>query len=112
MTDVTMCQIIHRCQYIAIGLHRASGVYLGRKEHIVNALKELNLNAVGTFEKTFYRMRGLGTCVLQENMGSDLIRRVGCGWRWWASEVGKTTREKNELWERKQVAFTKGIWQD
>lgn len=30
----------------------------------------------------------------------------------WASEVGKTTREKDELWERKQVAFTKAIWQD
>lgn len=37
---------------------------------------------------------------------------MGWGWRQWVSEVGKMTGEKNELWERKQVAFTKGIWQD
>ena len=37
---------------------------------------------------------------------------MGWDWRWWMLEEEKMSREKNKLWERKQIAFTKGIWQD
>lgn len=73
MTDITMCQIIHRCKYVAIGLHRASRIYLGRIEYTVNAMKELNLESMGTFEKIVQCLQDewLGKSILKENLGSD-----------------------------------------